>query len=131
MVYIFSSFEAYRYAKPENPMPAVEAIKSIRFVDRASEAGTEFIIPTNLFPVFHLLFEGSRIDVRPAKWVILGDLFITLHSGDTLRLDIFSTHQPSGAFKLNGQYYRGGTDNQFKKMLTREISNTAPGTYFR
>ena len=40
-----------------------------------------------------------------------------------MTFDLYSTYQPTGAFKVNGQYYRGGIDEQFKKVLTKDISN--------
>jgi hypothetical protein len=104
-------------------MPAVETIKSMRFVTATGKADSEFMIPENEFRMVSLLFEGSRRDERPAKWETLGDLFVTLHSGDALQFDIYSTHQPTAAFKLNGQYYRGGIDEQFRQVLTKAISN--------
>jgi len=123
IIYAFASFQPYQYAKPENPMPSVETIKSIRFIESTSKSNAEFIIPTNDFPMVSLLFAGSRKDSKPSKWVFFGDLYVDLLDCDTVRFELYTTHKSTGAFKTGEQYYRGGIDEQFKSVLTKYISN--------
>ena len=117
-------------AKPGNPLPSAEVITSAEFVYES------FLPPAERRRVtvqgdraFELrrLFDESRLDPNPARWVVLGDLKLALKGGGTEVYTIYLSKNGPGAFSDHlGRYFRGGTDAAFLAFLDKleQAANT-------
>jgi hypothetical protein len=63
------------------------------------------------------LFDGRKLDISPAKWQVLGYIAIEGTSSHPLRINLFRTGDDSGAFSIDGTYYRGTTDGAIIAVL--------------
>lgn len=61
--------------------------------------------------------DGAQRDNHPKKWKSLGDIEITLGTG-SVDVSVFSTGKGRGAFRVDGTYYRGGSDADFIQLIS-------------
>jgi hypothetical protein len=118
-----------------NPFPAIKSIKTIEYLNSGfhfhntnKSKPVLFEIPKENFKMLSLLFEGSRKDLHPAKWQGNGELIIELKNGKRINIDLYRTFAPPSAFKISGQYYRGGIDEQFIKLLLYPNEAASPNS---
>lgn len=89
--------------------PPLKADKSVSFIR----------VPESEFAALHALFQNSRIDNEPAKWVMFYPMHIILKNGSEMKVTVFLTNEDPGAFRINRTYYRGGTNKAFEEFLRR------------
>ena len=73
------------------------------------------------------LFDQSRLDREPAKWVVLGNLRLVLKGGGNEVYTIFLTRKDPGAYADHlGRYFRGGSDAAFLEFLAKGAKAAKP-----
>ena len=98
-----------------DPLPAIENIRSFSasYFDRASGGFLKFDVPRGHWKPILSALQPARSDPDPAKWLVLGELRITLNDGRPFRVDLYSVSEGDGAFSAGPTfeertYYRGG-----------------------
>jgi hypothetical protein len=66
-----------------------------------------------------------HIDLIPAKWVVLGVLYVDLKNGTKCVVIIYDTHENEAAFSINGWYYRGGKTSVLKLLFQKGYSDAS------
>ncbi len=56
-------------------------------------------------------------DWDPAKWQVLGRLDIKLKDGSRCSVHIYDTYHEFAAFSIGRRYYRGGSNEDLKRLL--------------
>jgi hypothetical protein len=108
-------------AKPGNPLPSAEVITSAEFVYDSFLPPAErrrVTIPGDRAFELRRLFDQSRLDPDPARWVVLGELKLALKGGGSEVYTIYLSREGPGAYSDHlGRYFRGGTDAAFLAFL--------------
>jgi hypothetical protein len=120
--------ERYLASEPGNPLPPAEAITGGEFAfgpDLQASTARRVTISGDRVVELRRLFDRSRIDPEPARWVILGDLKLALKGGGSQVYTIYLTRKGPGAFSDHlRRYFRGGSDGAFLEFLA-EAENAA------
>jgi len=82
-----------------------------------------FEVPQSSFKAILDILSKATEDNNAMKWMVLGDINI-VHSTGTTKVMLFSTGEKIGAFKSNDIYYRGGSDQDFIKLITTAKQQT-------
>ncbi|MBL8822640.1 MAG: hypothetical protein JNJ77_08645 [Planctomycetia bacterium] len=104
-----------------SPLPALNDISRIEYV---SSTGKHEIADKHWPAIWESLLPARR-DSSPAKWIVMGDLDITLKNGNSYHISLFSV-EGVGAFAAGTNfesrtYYRGGNSKQLKQSLDQAI----------
>ena len=68
--------------------------------------------------IWQAMSPASR-DWSPSKWIVMGDLLVTLKDGGTTTISLYQT-SGKGAYSFGSfSYYRGGNSDQLKQALER------------
>ena len=82
------------------------------------KSGPVIKVPGDRAAELRALFDGSRLDPHPARWVVLGDLKLFLKGGGTEVYTIYLTKKGPGAYSDHlRRYFRGGSDAAFEKFM--------------
>ncbi len=73
-------------------------------------------VPKNQIGPILNLFDDSRLDLIPMKWVVAYGIEVET-AGQKIPVTVFFTHGGAGAFSVNGRYYTGGTDKAFENGI--------------
>lgn len=115
---------------PGNPLPPASAITGAVFTYASmSTAGpaNRVQIAADRIPELRGLFEGSRIDNQPARWVVWGDLTLTLKGGGTQTYTLYYTFKGPGAYSDHlHRYFRGGSDAAFTAFMKAQDNSKSP-----
>jgi len=76
-----------------------------------------FEVPKSSHKTILETLNGSEQDTEPMKWQVLGNIKIT-HGANSIDVALFRTGEKLGAFRANGQYYRGGSDQDFIRLIS-------------
>jgi len=98
-----------------NPIPPVDRIRNADIRDQT--IGQSGSVPNDRLIQMYELFNGSTKTLFPSKWQVFGFIRLTYQNGNIGTIYIYSTSDSIGAFKFNGQYFRGGSDNSFKSFF--------------
>jgi hypothetical protein len=116
-----------------DPIPAAARIHGIRaiYFDRASREKFEFDVPSAHWEPILSALRPARRDTEPAKWVVLGELRITMKDGRPFLVNLFSVPEGEGAFLAGPNveeriYYRGGKTFALLEALEAARSATLP-----
>lgn len=102
-----------------NPSQIAEVVIPIEPPLKADKSVSFIRVPESEFAALHALFQNSRIDNEPAKWVMFYPMHIILKNGSEMKVTVFLTNEDPGAFRINRTYYRSGTNKAFEEFLRR------------
>ena len=109
--------------EPGNPMPPASVITGAEFAegpDLQAKTAHRVRIPPERVAELRGLFDGSRIDPNPARWVYWGELKLFLNGGGTEVYTIYATRRGPGAYSDHlRRYFRGGSDAAFAGFLKK------------
>jgi len=75
-----------------------------------------FVVPQASYKPILTSLNGAHRDNFGMKWMVLGDIDITLATG-SVHVRLFWTRKDTGAFKVNGTYYRAASDLEFLRLI--------------
>jgi len=110
----------YRLSKAENPFPRHDQIKSVHCRSYDSETEWQADVPPDRFGLLASLFDNARKDPNPLPWEIIAELDVKLKSDRVIHVIIFHISSPPSGFKIDNEYYRGGTIEQFSRFFNRK-----------
>ena len=76
----------------------------------------KFTVPRSSHDVILNSLSGASKADNPMTWEVLGDIEIT-HDSGLLEVSLFQTGEEIGAFRVDGKYYRGGSDAEFILLI--------------
>jgi len=117
---IFSFSSPIGCQPPNKPFPPVDSSKISRIeaaLDTREREIDRFEIRSEDFPRVLKLFEGGTLDPQPSTWVYAGNIWIEYKDGRTCGVALFRTFQATGAYKADGRYYRGSTDDEIIRTI--------------
>ena len=76
----------------------------------------ELVLPQSEYAALIDLLDGAQHDGNPMKWMVLGSVSIKT-SESIVGVDLYQTRKAVGAFKSGGEYYRGGSDAGFNRLI--------------
>jgi hypothetical protein len=105
-------------------LPDVADIADMKatYYEREGEDEIKFQVPRPYWGEILNALLPAQLDRRPAAWVVLGQLDITLENGRLFVVRLFSVHPGPGAFASGKTfeqrvYYRGGETAKLKEAL--------------
>jgi hypothetical protein len=113
------------------PLPAFEDVVSIKApIDPRKQQGM-FEIPKACRADIYSALLPCNEDLYPAEWIGIGDLRIESKDGSVYDVDVYQTGESVGAFSVatskGRSYFRGGSENKFKKALAKAYSGRQRG----
>ena len=86
-----------------------------------SGAAAVFVIDdqATITQIFDAMTPFSR-DWFPAKWAKYGSLQVELRSGTVVGIALFEVREEAAAFRIDGVYYRGGSEQRLQEILESE-----------
>jgi len=114
LILLFSGCENDR---PPFALPRAPEITVMFAEVYEDETLKRFEVPETFYePILESLNDAKK-DRFPSEWAELGSIEIAMRSG-LLEVELFRTGEPIGAFRANENYYRGGLDAEFVRVIT-------------
>ncbi|MCH8829811.1 MAG: hypothetical protein IID45_09565 [Planctomycetes bacterium] len=118
----------------KEPADSTKALPKLENIDgiKARLAQPQPVIPRFDVPRDHwnAILAGlstARFDFDPAKWEMMGTLDITRkEEGDSVRVTLYFA-RGDGAFKIDGQYYRGGKSKELETAIRKAYAEYKTG----
>jgi hypothetical protein len=122
------AIQVYLMIDAPRPFPPASAIDRIDadLDDPMLEKGHQFVVPQAYWKRIFDAMLPARRDDRPMKWIGAGNLKVTLKTGDSLNIWVFSSQEEIAAFAIGPTweqriYYRGGNSGDLEKALDQAL----------
>jgi hypothetical protein len=107
----------FSFPRPDD----IEQIEATVSLDVSGDA--TFVVPRSEYEKMLAAMSPSTRDTKPKKWVVLGELLIGTKDGESIRVSLYDTYAPIGAFSVGPYgsqvYYRGGNSPELRATLTK------------
>jgi hypothetical protein len=102
-----------------SPLPSLKYVVKMTY----TQAGQTWEVGPEHWPAIWKELLPARPDPFPSKWVVMGDLHLSMKAGDSYRITLYRV-EGTGAFSAgtdweNRKYYRGGNSEQLRQVIER------------